>query len=320
MESFSVWNLNNDRNFGQVIEIYQSYLNWRDTETDSYNDQTLEFSIEVIQNDDYTFLLNNEEENAIRFAQVNYRREKVVTNERNNPLRERRIKLIELTFFVFEYMGRVKFIALRGSGANTLTALRAANNCTSNNEIVADNLDVTEDFFYWVFQRHMNFTNRELYPGSNSFVDALTGYSGNTRDLVNNMWGRGNRISRILVTLAFLFNNDSLKSLTPDFKCGDENLEVELTLSGTFKFNEQSHVGRYFLKPDPIKKKACLLMLFVLEIYPNVKLAYNNHLKDETWGPDHQLNFIAGIGAEIQDRVEEKLQGIRELLEEDDEE
>ncbi|THE09170.1 hypothetical protein E1I69_23395 [Bacillus timonensis] len=319
MESFSVWNLNVDSSFEQTMEIYESYTNWRVTEIDPYNGETLEFSIEVIQEDDFEFFLDNDEENNIRFAQVNYRREKVYSIERNNPLRDKRIKLTDVTFFVFEYMGSVNFIALRGSGPNTLTALRAANNCTNNNEIVADNLDLTEDFFYWVFQRHMNHTNRELYPGSNTFVDALTGFSGNTRDEVNNMWGRGNRISRILVTLAFLFNNESLKSLTPDFKYQDENLEVELTLSGTFKFNEQSHIGRYIFEHDPIKKKACLLMLFVLEIFPNVKRAYNNHLADETWGADHQLNFIAGIGSEIQDRVEEKLQAIRLMLEEDEE-
>lgn len=320
MESFSVWNLNNGRSFDQVIEVYLSYENWRNTETDPYNGETLEFTIEVIQDEEFVFLLDNKEENPIHFAQINYRREKVYSPERTNPFRDKRIKLTDISFFVFEYMGRVKFIALRGSGPNTLTALRAANNCTSNSEIIADNLDVTEDFFYWVFQRHMNFTNDELYPNSNVFVDALTGYSGNTRDLVNNMWGRGNRISRILVTLAFLFNNDSLKSLTPDFKYGDENLEVELTLSGTFKFNEQSHIGRYIFEQNQIKKKAFLLMLFVLEIYPNVKNAYNNHLDDETWGPDHQLNFIAGIGSEIQDRVEEKLQAIRTMLEEEEEE
>lgn len=318
MERFSLWNLNNTNTFDDVITIYESYLDWRVTETDPFDNQELEFTLEISQSDEYRFLLNDSEDTSIEFAHINYKREKIVSNERNNPLREKRIKLIEVSFFVFEYLGNVKFIALRGSGSNTLTALRAANNCNNNNEISSDTLGITEDFFYWVFQRHMNFTNRELYPGSNSFVDALTGYSGNTRDLVNNMWGRGNRISRILVTLAFLFNNDSLKSLTPDFKCGEENLEIELTLNGTFKFNEQSHIGRYFLEPNLLKKKACLLMLFILEIFPNVKMAYNNHIEDETWGPDHQLNFIAGIGAEIQDRVEEKLQGIREILEDEE--
>ncbi|MGE6414825.1 hypothetical protein ACQKDD_11710 [Planococcus kocurii] len=307
MDIFSIWNLNKDLNYSEVIEVYRNYTSWSTTEHDAYDGAALEFNIVINQNPNYIYNLNGID---VPFAEINFRKEKVYSAERNNPLRDKRVKLTEITFYVYEYLNKVRFIVLRGSGANTLTALRAATNCISNNDITSDNLGLSEDFFYWVFQRHMNFTSRELYPNTDIYVDALTGYSGSTRDSVNDMWGRGSRISRILVTLAFLFNNDSLKSLTPDFKFKDENLEVELTLNGTFKFNLESHLGMFLLEADLTKKKASSLIQFVLEIFPNAKSAYEKHVEDETWGPDHQLNFIAGIGAEIQDRVEEKLTDI----------
>ncbi|MGG3435966.1 hypothetical protein ABER96_03285 [Bacillus subtilis] len=319
MESFSIWSLNKQIKFEDVINNYKNYKEWRKTEKDPYSGVDLAFEIEVDSNDDYIYKMEDDDKTSVKYAYIFYRREKVYSKERNNPNKDKRINLFELYFYVFEYLGNIKFIALRGTGPNTLTMLRAANNCKANNEIVSDDLDITEDFFYWVFQRHMNFPEKELYPKSESYVDALTGYSGNTRDQVNNMWGKGNRISRILVTLAFLFNNENLRSLTPDLKYKDQNLEVELTLSGTYKFNEESHLGRYIFLADAVKKKACLLLLFVLEIFPNVKKAYNSHCKEGTWGPDHQLNFIAGIGAEIQDRVEEKLQDINKKLKEKEE-
>lgn len=316
METFSIWDLNKDLNYQDVIEIYQTCDEWKNIERDPFDDRELEFTVNIRNEEGYVFTSSDGTE--IQFSEVNYRREKVFSPERNNPLRDKRVRLTDVTFYVFEHNDKVRFIALRGSGGNTLTALRAATNCVNNNDITADDLELKEDFFYWIFQRHMNFTDQELYPESNIYVDALTGYSGSTRDLVNDMWGRGNRISRILVTLAFLFNNDSLKSLTPDFKLEDDNLEVELTLSGTFKFNIESHMGSYFFEQDLVKKKACLTLLFVLDIFPIVRNAYENHLINKTWGADHQLNFIAGIGSEIQDRVNDKLTDISLLLKEDD--
>ncbi|OEH53998.1 hypothetical protein AQ616_09425 [Oceanobacillus sp. E9] len=315
METFSIWDLNKEQNFLEVINTYKTYKSWANIETDPFDGDNLEFLIDVKEDENYIYEFNNKN---IRFVEVQYRREKVYSKEANNPQRDKRIKLTDITFYVYEFMGKVRFLVLRGNSRNTLTALRAATNCTKNNDITNDDLEINEDFFYWVFQRYMNFNGKELHHKTNIFVDALTGYSGSTRDSVNDMWGKGSRISKILVTLAFLFNNDSLKSLTPDFKIDDENLEVELTLSGTFKFNIESHIGKYFFEADETIKKASLLLLFVLEIFPSVKKAYNNHLEDETWGVDHQLNFIAGIGAEIQDRVEEKLTDISLQLERED--
>ncbi|WP_270363284.1 hypothetical protein [Bacillus paranthracis] len=312
MESFSYWRLNTEQNYQDIIDNLLNYEDWLTRQYDTIgNRRELEFTIEVDRDEDY--VLQIDDEIRVQFAYVFHRWERIVNTERDNPDDTKRIKQLELDFYVFEYANQVFFVALKGQTPHTLTALRSANNFTGRLEIVENPLSITDDFFYWLFNQYMNFEDEELYTGTNSYVSALTAYRGGTEN-EHDTWGRGNRITRILVTLAFLFHTDNFKSLTPEFKVDDNTLVVELTTTGNYKVEIARHLGEFFLLEERMKKGS-LLIYFYITMFPRIYRAYDLHIRDHTWSPQMKLNFLANIGSEIQDRVREQQDAIRAQLE-----
>ncbi|WP_059104269.1 hypothetical protein [Shouchella shacheensis] len=310
METFSFWNLNTKKSYDETIQNMIDYEGWKPVNYDTVDsERDLQFLIEVDNSDEYKLEISDDE--SFRFSKVLHSWERVVSTESNNKDVNRRIKQSDLEFLVCENStGQVFFIAFKGLTANTKTALRSANNFSGKKEITENSLDVSEDIFYWLFNRYMNFETEELFKGTSAYVNALTAYRGGTDDEANDTWGRGLRITKILATLAFLFNTEKLKSLTPELSVDNINLTVEINLNGSYKFDVDSHTGNFFLYQRD-KKKGCLLIYFYKVIYPTILKAYKHHLDVGSWNEQMKLNFISSIGAEIQDKVKEKLDDIK---------
>ncbi|WP_144561370.1 hypothetical protein [Bacillus mycoides] len=171
---------------------------------------------------------------------------------------------------------------------------------------------LTEDLLYWLFKHYIDVPDDPLSEGHEIFVIALESYRGTTRDNANAVTGEGSRISTILGTLAFLFNNEKLKSLRPQIQYMDEAVSVELRLTGTFALWPNTYNGEYFRGLTGIEKQNALAIYVFLQMLPSIVECYNTSTENQEWSPQLKIDFVRRLGSMIRQRVDAELVRIEE--------
>lgn len=264
--------------------------------------------------------------------------------DENGQLKPKRdlINQFQADFIVYECNGDT--YALGSAGINRTRALLKDAFNLQTDEMVIQYSDVTEDLLYWLFKRFIDTPADSLLGAEQLHITSLESYVGKTRDNVNAMRGEGDGISVILGTLAFLFNNEELKSIRPTVQYGNEKVLIEIGLTGTFKLWENSYRGRAYRHLID-KRKGLMLALYVnLIIIPTLVRSYKENLRNRTWSKQLKIDFIKRLGERItrevanvlakienvpdnqvdtaeesgQDQLEMNLDDVRELI--DDEE
>ncbi len=230
--------------------------------------------------------------------------------------RDERVKPYSASVILLEYNNSVKGIVFKGVGL----ARTILNDCLPAN-IYGDrsitNLPITEDLLYWIFKRYIDLRQTPLSNRHNMYVTALKSFAGKTRDNVNAMRGMGNRISTILGTLAFLFNNENLKAVRPQLQYNGELLLIEITLTGTCRIWEEEYQGRWLFEDRNLVN--ILSMYTYLVLIPTLISCYQENLNRGLWSPQLKLEFLQSLGNEIKDQVDEELGRLQiEIVEEND--
>lgn len=171
-------------------------------------------------------------------------------------------------------------------------------------------LNINEDTLFWMFKSYIDFDSKELSNRTPIKITAIRSYLGKTRDEINTLRGKGEKISAILGTLAFLFNNDKLKSITPELQYKGEVFLVEISLNGTFKTEESEYEGA-FLELDKNKKKVSIVIYLALILLPKIVDAYKENIELNKWSKEVKFSFIERLGGLIKDSVEVQLENIK---------
>lgn len=229
-------------------------------------------------------------------------------NDRINPYRS---KLI-----IFEANNSVHGITFTGlSRAGTI--LRDCLPVETWGSVTSYDVGISEDLLYWLFRKFIDLRDTPLSAHHNMFVTALKSYTGKTKDNVNAMRGNGKRISTILGTLAFLFNNENLKAVRPQLQYNGEVFLIEISLSGTCRIWEEEYQGNWLLYDDEIKVNNIAIYTYLI-LLPRLIDCYRDNIARNQWSPQQKIEFLQRLGNEIKDQVEAELERLQqEVLGED---
>ncbi len=218
--------------------------------------------------------------------------------------------------------GCVKLNVFRGS-KNTLNIIKPYFYDSKWEGIRENKLNISDDLLFWLFKSYLEFKSESLSKSDLIYINALKGYSGETKDKGNRIRGEGERISDILGTLAFLLNNDPLKMIRPKifYKYGKEmhDILLEIKMTGTTRIDVKNYKGSFNGKYEGDELVAILSILCSEFILPKLILSYKEAKDNDEWNISIKRDFLRRIGIEIQDRVTFELEKLGESdIEEDD--
>src|SRR5699024_3568555 len=253
-----------DTDLEKVLNTVDSINDWAEIENDPITDESLEFKFSV--NQSYNVKLLDENKKVLF---LEFRNEKLSDKHKYNPDIKKRIRRNDSEIVLFEEGTTIFRSPLRGKNFTTGSLIRTALNINKDKILLNNDFEFNDDFFYWIFNRYLN--NDGTISSNDEFLEvtSLTSFSGETRDTVNKIVGDGTRISEILWTLAFLFTNETLKSITPEIKhqvktseeSVSEIIKLDLTLTGSYKIDISNHIGSRLFTSDT-HEKTCYLILY----------------------------------------------------------
>lgn len=223
--------------------------------------------------------------------------------------REERINSYQSYVLIFQLNESIYGIVFSGiNRAKAIVKDTFTNETWGNVEPVE--IEVTEDLLYWIFKRYIDTPRESLSTNDQVFVTALESYMGKTRDNVNAMRGEGSRISTILGTLAFLFNNENLKAIRPAIQYGNERVLLEIGLTGTFKTWSKSYRGQHFRALTGQRKENAIAIFIFSKIIPLLIACYEENKRHNQWSPQLKVDFVRRLGTMIRDKVDSVLENI----------
>lgn len=174
---------------------------------------------------------------------------------------------------------------------------------------------INEDLFYWIFQRVKDYSDEPLYRNSDMNISGLQSYIGKTKDNVNAVRGEGDRIAAMLGTIAFLFNNESLKAVRPEIQYKGNKILVEMSLVGTFKLWDSKYVVvGDLVDTDELTQLFKMVIYVSLELIPKLIECYKMNVVEKQWSPQMKLYFLKTLGNEIMQKVNVELKTIKEQI------
>lgn len=229
----------------------------------------------------------------------------------NNTLkaREDRVKLLNSDVLLFERDNEIYGILFSGvSSAKQIIVKAFPKDIWGTVNIM--NLDINEDILFWMFKTFIDFESKELSKKNPIKITAIRSYLAKTRDEINTLRGKGEKISAILGTLAFLFKNDRLKSIMPELQYKGEVFVVEISLNGTFKTDEVEYDG-VFLELDKSSKKIAIVIYLSMILLPKLVEAYKENIKANEWSKPLKIDFIERLGLMIKESVDSELENMK---------
>lgn len=322
MKSFSMWQFEGLENLDHAIRLLRDYQ-------PNFTNETWEDEPLVAQVEFREFLINNPERVDINGNDVRYITIDCLTERSKNrefwydthmqlKPRQERTNLYQSKLVLFEANGNVNGIMFTGRG-RARTILKDCLPEVLWGQTVPYELEITEDLLYWLFRKFIDLRDTPLSPNHNMHVTALKSYTGKTRDNVNAMRGNGTRISTILGTLAFLFNNENLKAVRPQLQYNGEVFLVEISLTGTCRIWEEEYQGNWLLINDNERLINNIAIYTYLVLLPTLIDCYRENVIRGQWSPQQKIEFLQRLGNEIKDQVEAELERLqREVDVEDD--
>ncbi|WP_303969743.1 hypothetical protein [Sporosarcina ureae] len=315
MKSFSMWEFTGLEDLNEAINLI------RDSRpiitTEDWEDEPLIAVINQVNG----FDINNPESLEVDGNQINYVIVDCITERSRNAQfwfssqgqlrpREKRINVYQTKVLLFEYNNLVRGIVFTGKG-RAGTIIRDCLPAEQWGNFAAVEATLTEDLLYWIFRKFIDLRESPLSPVHNLYVTALKSYTGKTRDNINAMRGNGRRISTILGTLAFLFNNENLKAVRPQLQYNGEVFLLEISLTGTCRIWEEEYQG-IWLNLDEERLQNNIAIYTYIKLLPTLIDCYQDNIRRGSWSPQLKVEFLQRLGNEIKDQVEAELARLQE--------
>lgn len=315
MKSFSMWELPGIDDLNYAINLVRGHQPLVTEE--NWDDEPLIANIQLVRG----FDINTPEVLELENNQVNYVIFECFTERSRNPEfwhnaqgqlkpREDRINVYQTKVLLFEHNNEVRGIVFTGK-SRARTIIRDCLPEADWGNIVSVDMGITEDLLYWLFRKFIDLRESPLSPDHNLFVTALRSYTGKTRDNINAMRGNGKRISTILGTLAFLFNNENLKAVRPQLQYNGEVFLMEVSLTGTCRIWEEEYQG-IWLNLDQERLTNNIVVYTYVKLLPTLIDCYRDNVAQRSWSPQLKIEFLQRLGNEIKDQVEAELTRLQE--------
>ncbi|MBY6931270.1 hypothetical protein [Clostridium botulinum] len=325
MTTFSFWTFEKFKTLDEIIETLKENNNKRIIVNDllwNYDNPIVQFR----ENDNYgidvvkTVDVNGKKINFIYFEGYTERianksswlTEAGTIRERNELVNEYKCNIM-----FFEYNNTVQGVFFRAKS----TAQRIISYLFGKEEIWGTinemKFGITEDLFYWVFHRVKDYSDEPLYENIDMNITGFESYRGTTKDNVNAIKGQGSRIAAMLGTIAFLFNNENLKAITPEIQYKNNKVLIDMSISGTYKIWDNKYIIGDLVDADELLQKIKLVIYASLELIPKFIECYKMNCAKKQWSPQMKLNFLKTLGNEITDKVNVELERIKEQISEE---
>lgn len=170
--------------------------------------------------------------------------------------------------------------------------------------ILPPEFHITDSTYYWLLSKFL-IGDKIISTTPNMTIDTFTGYSGAAADNAHLMTGEGERISALLGTLAFIFGDDTLKSLRLSI-CfeSNENFLFELSQKGNIRLIE--YEGSLMFD-ETHKEKIILTLILYKKIIPGIIRSYNAAEGNGEWNSQIKLQFIHSVGDQIITKVKDEM-------------
>ncbi|WP_078382321.1 hypothetical protein [Sutcliffiella halmapala] len=169
---------------------------------------------------------------------------------------------------------------------------------------------ITDSTYYWLLSKFLT-GDKILSENPNMEIKSFTGYSGGHKDNEHSMSGEGERIHALLGTLAFIFGDDTLKSLRLSIKFNEnENFLFELAHQGNVRLIE--YEGEISFE-EIHKEKILLTLILYKQIIPGIIKSFEKAEKDKDWNSQIKLQFIDYVGEQIIVKVSEEMKKTKEM-------
>ncbi|QFT87387.1 hypothetical protein FIU87_01870 [Bacillus sp. THAF10] len=164
---------------------------------------------------------------------------------------------------------------------------------------------ISDSTYYWLLSKFL-IGDKIISTSPNMTIDTFTGYSGAAADNAHLMSGEGERISALLGTLAFIFGDDTLKSLRLSIRFdSNENFLFELSQQGNIRLLEYEGSLMY---DELHKEKIILTLILYKNIIPGILENYAIAEDKKEWNSEIKLQFIHSVGDQIITKVKNEME------------
>lgn len=169
---------------------------------------------------------------------------------------------------------------------------------------------ITDSTYYWLLSKFLT-GDKILSENPNMIIKSFTGYSGAAADKAHSMSGEGERISALLGTLAFIFGDDTLKSLRLSINYNEkENFLFELAHQGNIHLIEYEGEISF---DEMHKEKILLTLILYKQIIPGIFKSFEKAEKEKEWSSQKKLEFINSVGQQIIAKVNEEMESMKQF-------
>lgn len=171
---------------------------------------------------------------------------------------------------------------------------------------------ITDDMYYWMLYKIMSEQN-EIEASPKVDLKTFTGFNGTISETNgdHSMIGEGERISALLSTLAFIFGDDSLKSLKLEMCIKDEDsYSFELSYQGNIILYEHNVNGSYGVN-NIVEEQAKQTLIIYKVLIPVIfkAFAFATNIENNLWNSEIKKQFLQDVGQQIILRVNKVLVG-----------
>ncbi|HFT5902387.1 TPA: hypothetical protein ACGSMF_003513 [Bacillus cereus] len=169
--------------------------------------------------------------------------------------------------------------------------------------------NINDNIYYWLLNKFI-LDDKVISTSPPMSIKTFTGYNGAASDNGHTVVGEGERISALLGTLAFIFGDDSFKSLKLHVGVNGNNILFELEHFGNVRIYEFD--GDFFA--GNIEHENILLTLLIYKtIIPKILAGFSAAERLKEWTELSKREFITSVGQMIIDRVSTKIAQQKQL-------
>jgi len=317
MAAFSVWEFSKFQSLDNIMEVIKENISQAIEVDDAWPYAKPLIAFREYQKDGEIYSVNTKKSINVNGTNIDYilvsaiwervKRQNSWIENGHTKLREDLITEFNKRLLIFAYNNTVYGIMYSTKNV----AEQIINNLFKDVEVWGSvsnkNFGITEDLLYWIFYRVKDFPDDALVRNEDIYIPALHGYAGKTKDKVNDVKGSGSRIVAMLGTIAFLFNDESLKTVSPEVKIKENQFRIELSLEGTYRvWESKTSLGNLNVE-DELLYLIKLSIFSTLDLIPKLIECFNKNTEVGKWSSNIKLSFLSSLGSEIQNRVTAEL-------------
>lgn len=212
----------------------------------------------------------------------------------------------------YEHDNVIKYIMSKNSEAQLL--LRKMLSYTRKNEIIKNDIELSNDVFLWIINR-VYYSNNTIDIQSSTLqeqilhLQSIKGFSGDTDDAQTKITASGESVMNIISTLAFLLESSHFNKIIIDLSYKEHDNITLILKDGTIEIAIKNYIGTYD-NDDYWDKIAKLYLLCYIEILPFLLQEYASDRENESWNNEKYNKFILDVSDKITERVKHKQQEI----------